>query len=137
MLQILVKPMYLYIFYLLFNNPAGWLIINLLMPMKAMSEYTEIHRKMLRYVLRRDDKPLEVKYEQLFNNLIYALNNKYHTLFALFLFHLALMTFSTGNIGFVLITLYVGVFIQKLTKFHYFMTYPTKENEGLVTEKNV
>lgn len=47
------------------------------------------------------------------------------------------MTFSAGNIGFVLVSLYVGVFIQKLTKFHYFMTYPRKENEALVAEKNV
>ena len=66
MLPILLKPLYLYVFYLLFNNPAGWLLINLLMPMKAMSEYTQIHTKMLKYVLRRDDKPLEPKYEKLF-----------------------------------------------------------------------
>lgn len=55
MLHNLLKPLFLYVFYLLFNNPAGWLMINLIMPLKAMSEYTDIHTKMLRYVLKRDD----------------------------------------------------------------------------------
>jgi len=137
MLHILLKPIFVYVFYLLFNNPAGWLMINLLVPIKAMSEYTEIHTRMLKYVLKRDDKPIEPKYEKLFQNLIVALNGKGQSQFALILFHLALMTFSAGNIGFVLVTLYVGVFVQKLTKFHYFMTYPSKENEKLVAEKSV
>jgi hypothetical protein len=52
---------------LLFDHPAGWLLINIIVPMKAMSEYAHIHEKILKYVLKRDDKPLEEKYEKMFN----------------------------------------------------------------------
>jgi hypothetical protein len=46
---------------LLFNHPAGWLMMNLLIPMKAMSEYADIHKCMLQYVLKRDSGKLDAK----------------------------------------------------------------------------
>ena len=63
----------MYIGSLLFAHPAGWLLINLLVPMKAMSEYCDMHEKILKYVLKRDDKPMEERYEQMFNSLMKAL----------------------------------------------------------------
>ena len=103
-------------------------MINILVPMKAMSEYADIHEKILKYVLKRDDKPLEEKYEKMFNSLIRALNVREYTLGSVLLFHVAIMSFRPGNVGFVLFTLYAAIFIWKFTQYHYFMTSPSTEN---------
>ena len=47
-------------------------------------------------------------------------------------FHFAILSFSTKKVGFYLVTLYVIVFILKLTRFHFFMTKPSKEHVKMV-----
>jgi hypothetical protein len=89
--------------------------------MKAMSEYCDIHEKIIKYVLKRDDKPMEERYEQMFTSLMKALILRPQTIFTVFMFHLSIMSFSSGNIGFVLVILYVSVFVQKMSRFHSFM----------------
>ena len=64
---------------------------------------------------------MEERYEQMFNSLMKALIQRPQTLISVFMFHLAIMTFSTGNIGFVLVFSFVAVFVQKMSRFHSFM----------------
>jgi hypothetical protein len=52
-------PITMYVFWLLFMHPFGWLIINTIIPLKAMSEYAQVHEKMLKYVLKRDENELK------------------------------------------------------------------------------
>lgn len=52
---LMLTPLYVYVLYLLYSHPAGWLMINMVASMKAMAEYAEIHEKILKYVLTRDD----------------------------------------------------------------------------------
>jgi len=56
-----IMPLTLYTMYLLFTHPAGWLVINFIVPMKALSEYSEIHEKILKYIMTRDEETLETK----------------------------------------------------------------------------
>ena len=131
--SIVLAPLYLYVFYLLYTQPAGWLLINILVPMKALAEYASIHEKILIYILKRDE-PLDAKYQRLFLSLIANLSNKLITLGMMCTFHAAIMSASTHTIGFTLVFLAVMTFIIKLTRFHFFMWYPTEEYAKLVSE---
>jgi hypothetical protein len=113
--------LYLYAVSLLFAHPAGWLLINLLIPIKAMSEYIEMHKRILQYILKRDNAPLQAKTMTMFISLIDALNSRWTTLLKLVLLHLTIMTFHMNNTGIVLFLLYASVFVQKMVKFNYFM----------------
>ena len=54
-LATLIFPFQVYVFFLMFNHPAGWFLMNLLIPLKAHYEYSEIHGSILKYVLHQDE----------------------------------------------------------------------------------
>lgn len=91
-------------------------------PLKAHFEYTQIHENILQYVLNQNDRK-DDKSKHYLEKLIQSLNNVYITLGFQILIHLSIMTISTATIGFVLVSLYVIIFIMKLTRFHHFMIY--------------
>jgi hypothetical protein len=45
----------MYSFYCIFKLPFGWFLINILIPIKALLEYGNIHEKILNYVLKRNN----------------------------------------------------------------------------------
>ena len=118
-----IFPIMLYMLFLLFKLPAGWLCINFLFPMKALAEYSEIHEKILKYIMTRDEMTEETKMHQLlYHELIENLVNRPITLSMMFFFHLVMCTCSTNTVGFFLVSLYVACFIIKLVRYHLFMT---------------
>ena len=98
--------------------------------MKAMSEYIDIHKKILKYILKRDEQPLEEKYEKMFNGLMETLVRRKRTLLSIFLFHLAIMTQRHSNIIIATFLLYSSVFVQKMYRFHDFMTTQRNQSES-------
>ena len=121
-MAILLLPIQGYVFFLLFNHPAGWLLLNILIPLKAHYEYTQIHENILYYVLNQNEKR-DNKSHMFLEKLVKSINNGYITLGMQILIHLSIMTLSTATIGFFLVSLYVIIFIIKLTRFHNFMTH--------------
>lgn len=51
MMDNMLIPIQIYLFFLLFNHPAGWLTLNMVLPLKAHYEYAQIHQHILNYVL--------------------------------------------------------------------------------------
>lgn len=121
----MLVPLGLYAMFLLFKHPGGWLIINFVVPLKALAEYASIHEKILKYIMTRDEMNDETrKFQALYYELIENLSNKFITLVMMIMFHLAMCICSTHTVGFVLVLLYVSGCVIKLVRYHLFMISP-------------
>ena len=54
--KVFLMPLTIYALFCLSKHPGGWLIINFIVPMKGLSEYADIHEKILKYVMTRDEE---------------------------------------------------------------------------------
>jgi CDP-diglyceride synthetase len=115
----LLVPVKVYVFALLFSHPLGWFLMNLLAPIKALTEYAQVHEQILRYVLTHESS--NAAQTKQFESLLRSLNNIWLTIPMMVSFHLAILCFSTKKVGFYLVALYVVTFIIKLTRFHFYM----------------
>lgn len=115
-------PFQIYVFYLLFKQPVGWLLINLIVPIKAIQEYSQIHMHIMKYVLHeREPDPKKSQHHLLFDQLMAKLNSTFISTAMLITFHLSLLLLQSTKVILYLVILYVLIFIIKMGLFHNFM----------------
>lgn len=136
----LLLPVYMYSFWVMFNHPAGWLAINMLVPMKAIYEYSHVHKNILNFILNSDQKvnksDNDKKKRALLQQLIEYISNSPTTMMMMVLFHLSVMSFSANTIGFVLVFLYVFIILMTLHKFNKFMNNPTEDIQAVFKQND-
>ena len=141
LIYFLLTPLQIAVFLSLFNTPIGWLLINIVFPLKVMDEFSQIHDRILVYILQDDeDDPCENKNERyephLADVLIKHLNNRRITFAVFIAFHISMMACTSRVIGLILVLINIGSFIAKISRFHHFMSFPTKKYAKHVSNPN-
>lgn len=124
LLKHVLYPFKLYIVFLTFQNPLGFVLLNIVTSFKAHYEFSEIHGQILNCVLADVDggKKIDFKIQQkILHSLIEKLNSRRFTFSVSLVMHLAAMCCDVNTVGFVLSLFNVLVFFVKVYKFHHFM----------------
>ena len=140
MISKLLIPVYIYSFWVLFNHPAGWLAMNMLIPLKAIYEYPFVHKNILNFILNSDQKvnksDNDKKKRALLQELIEYISKSPTTMMMMILFHLSVMSFSANSVGFVLVLLYVFIILMTLHKFNQFMNNPREDYQAIFKQND-
>lgn len=105
------------IFIILWRHPLGWFMMNILLTIGGLYEYSDLQQNIVRDIFASRSS----KYRPLHEALIFNLNDKWVSQVIMLLYHTVVLTLPSQYIGVAMLMLFVMAIYHKIFSFNKFM----------------